>query len=71
MYAYNSPIGLWKIVKELDGFHLMFDSTCYGVYPSAIAAADDVYCFATGNGDWDSLAGSFEPPQDPSEWEVL
>lgn len=69
MLTYQSPIGTWSISNRSGKYYLFFDSTCYGVYHSAVAAADDVYCFATGCSEWDILAGTIEPPQDPSEWE--
>jgi hypothetical protein len=70
MWVYHSPIGDWHIISHSNGYHLVFDSDCYGIYSSANAAADDVYCFATGYGSWDTLERTFEPPQDISEWEA-
>lgn len=69
MLVYHSPIGDWFIIPSSGRYQLVFSSVCYGVYHSAVAAADDVYCFATGCDEWDLLAGSLEPPQDPSEWD--
>jgi hypothetical protein len=69
MWVYHSPIGSIYIKKTVDGYRLLYDSECYGVYDSGVAAADDVFTFHTNCEAWDSLRGSVDPPTDFSEWE--
>lgn len=71
MWYYKSPIGLMKIYKNTSGrYSLQINGTVYGSYNSAIAAADDVYMFATGCYQWDSLDGTLNPPTDICEWQI-
>ncbi len=55
MFTYKSPIGLMKIYydQKLDGYALVINEKHYGVYDSAVAAADDVYTQNTGCCSWD------------------
>lgn len=69
MWYYESPIGLMKIYQNRDGrYSLQILETVYGSYDSPAAAADDVYCFATGCDEWDFLCGTIDPPTDIYEW---
>ena len=69
MWYYESPIGLMKIYQNRDGrYSLQIQETVYGFYESPTAAADDVYCFATGCDEWDLLCGTIDPPTDIYEW---
>ncbi|MCM1219399.1 MAG: hypothetical protein NC548_33385 [Lachnospiraceae bacterium] len=71
MWYYKSPIGLMKIYKNSSGrYSLQIKDNVYGSYNSAVAAADDVYMFATGCHQWDSLEGKLNPPSDIHEWEI-
>ena len=70
MWIYNSPAGPMQIFKNRSGrYSLQIGDTVYGVYDSAIAAADDVYMFVTGCSNWDSLNGKVDAPTDIYEWE--
>lgn len=70
MWYYNSPIGRMKIFKNSSGRYLLqIKDTIYGSYNSAVAAADDVYTFATGCEQWDSLVSQEDPPDNIQEWE--
>lgn len=69
MWVYHSPIGPIFIKKSYDSYQLIYNEVCYGNYPSAIAAADDVYTFSTGCDEWDSLSDSADPPTDIYEWD--
>ncbi len=71
MWYYQSPIGLMKIYKNSSGrYSLQIKDNVYGFYHSAAAAADDVYVFATGCHQWDSLNGTLNPPSSIHEWET-
>lgn len=69
MYFYKSKVGLFTIRPIRDGFGLFIDDNLLGVYPSAVAAADDVYTHTTGCSEWDSLDGKVSPPTDVYEWQ--
>lgn len=70
MWYYKSPIGLMKIFLNREGrYSLQISETVYGLYDSPVAAADDVYTFSTGCGEWDLLVGTVEPPTDVYEWD--
>lgn len=77
MWIYDSPIGRITIVYDsrTNRFLLVFGNTVYGSYYSAMAAADDVYTFSTGNFDWDQhmidLEYQLSTPSDISEWTRL
>lgn len=71
IYQYRSPVGCFLIKPSANGcWELYFKDNLLGSYPSATAAADDVYMQATGYYDWDSL-DSVDIPTDISEWEVV
>lgn len=55
MFTYESPIGLMKIYYDQNnnGYVLVINEKRYGVYDSAVAAADDVYIQNTGCSNWD------------------
>jgi hypothetical protein len=73
MWLYKSPIGVIRIVKNRTGsYSIVINEVFYGTYPSAVAAADDVYTFSTGCFEWDKhcadidyqlAAGSFVRPE--------
>lgn len=70
MYFYRSPIGLMTIKYNSNTrkFHLIINDECYGLYNSAVAAADDVYTQSTGCMDWDCLEADIDIPTDIYEW---
>ncbi|MGN7471265.1 hypothetical protein [Brevibacillus sp. SAFN-007a] len=70
MFTFKSPVGLMKIYPDPHTrmFALAIGDTVYGHYPSAIAAADDVYTHSTGCFEWDELAGKVDAPTDIYEW---
>jgi hypothetical protein len=71
IYRYKSPIGTFTIKPQADGrWGLWFQDDKLGSYQSAVAAADDVYCRATGNYDWDSR-DEVDVPTDVGEWESI
>ena len=67
-YVFRSPVGTFRIVPYQDRVQLWISYDVVGVYPSAVAAADDVYVHVTGYDRWDS--SNYEAPPDVSEWEV-
>ena len=72
MWIYNSSIGTMKIYQNprTGRFIIQIKDEQYGGYHSAVAAADDVYCHATGCYEWDCLDGSLlDVPTDIYEWE--
>ncbi len=73
MWVYHSPVGDMVIKPADDGrYVLLCNGEIYGSWISPTAAADDVYCHATGFFDWDVLAGQLDcEPSGISEWEVL
>lgn len=68
MYYFKSCVGKFSIRRTNDAYGLYLDSECLGVYPSAVAAADDVYTHTTGSYEWDSLDGIKDGPTDLYEW---
>lgn len=73
MYQYKSPVGTFWIKPQpgKPGFFLLgIDDEALGSYGSAVSAADDVACHATGFHDWDRRGG-VDFPSDLSEWERL
>ena len=66
-YCFKARNGLFCIVPAQGRYELFFDSTCYGSYSSAVAAADDVYTKHTGCNEWDD--SQEEGPTDVYEWE--
>ena len=72
MFTYNSPIGLMIIKFDTDsqGYLLIINNERYGLYRSALAAADEVYTHTTGCYEWDSLdCEVLDAPTDIYEWE--
>ena len=65
-YSFNK--GTWYIIPKPNGYHLIFDHECFGIYQDPFKAADDVYCQSTGCDEWDSQE-RHNPPCDLSEWE--
>ncbi len=55
MWIYKSPIGTIKIMysNTNQAFYIIIDNDYYGLYQSAVAAADDVFTFSTGCYKWD------------------
>jgi len=56
-YNYKSPKGVFIIQfdNNVSKWALALNGVVYGHYTSPVAAADDVYCQATGAYEWDSL----------------
>lgn len=72
MWVYKSPVGLMKIFKNKQGtYTLLISEDVCGFFNSPIAAADNVFTFTTGCGDWDDLDGSIDPPTDIFQWKRL
>ncbi|MEF7565036.1 hypothetical protein V4V35_18690 [Bacillus infantis] len=74
MYRYDSPVGPMAIAvdKRVNKYALIINDSVYGHYQSAVAAADDVYCHATGCYEWDKLDGKFtDAPTDLYEWDRI
>ncbi len=56
--------------KRENMLALIINDTIYGHYPTAVAAAADVYCHSTGCYDWDKLDGTiFNVPAEIFYWE--
>jgi hypothetical protein len=74
-YVYKSPIGKFYIRynPSLEKWDLGMNDEVFGFYITTIAAADDVYCQATGCYQWDILDISNNPnvPTDIYEWERI
>lgn len=68
-YVFRSRVGTFRIVPFEGRFQLWIDYEVLGVYPSAVAAADDVYVHVTGYDRWDD--SNYEAPTDVSEWKVV
>jgi hypothetical protein len=71
-FNYKSPIGVFIIQFDtnVSKWALILDDIIYGHYTSPIAAADDVYCKATGSCEWDSInISNLSIPTDIYEWE--
>ena len=73
-YYYKSPLGLFFIRynPSMEKWDLGINDQVYGYYLTTIAAADDVYCQATGCFEWDRLdleTISTKVPTDIYEWE--
>ena len=74
VFVYKSPIGLMKIFLDSNQrYALAIGDTVYGHYHSPVAAADDVYCFATGCYEWDKLQTKMmlDVPTDIHEWQRI
>ena len=69
MWKYDSPVGCLYIERIHNHYNLMFENDCYLTYDAPDKVADDVFCFATGIGEYDILVSSITPPSDLSEWE--
>jgi len=58
--------------RSVNKYALNICGTVYGHYPSAEAAADDVFTFSTGCFEWDSLCDDIDLscsiPDNISEW---
>lgn len=70
VFSYDSPIGQFKIFFNKKWL-LLFNNECLGQYNDPVAAADDVYCQATGSYNWDAFDFSDsleEVPTDLYEW---
>ncbi len=75
MWLYKSPIGVIRIVKSRTGsFSIVINEDFYGTYPSAVAAADDVYTFSTGCFEWDKHCADIDyqihVPTDIYQWDI-
>lgn len=69
MWIYNTPVGTWVIRINRDNrYELCLGDNCFGVYSSAVAAADDVFTQHTGCDKWDDLDLD-SIPTDIYEWE--
>lgn len=69
MFYYDSPIGRIVIKYINNRYYIIINSDYYGPYTSAVAAADDVYCHATGCFEWDILDCDIDDvPTDIYEW---
>ena len=72
MWLCKGPAGLMKIFKNEHGtYSLQIGDEVCGFYQSPVAAADNVFTFTTGCGDWDDLDGSIDPPTDIFQWKRL
>ena len=70
-FFYRSPVGVFWIRPQPNSggrFWLGIDDERLGSYHSPRAAADDVYCQATGWSEWDLLRRP-NAPTDITEWE--
>ncbi len=69
MWYFKTKIGTLWIRQRDDGrFNLGINDKALGSYHEAWAAADDVYCKATGWIDWSQVKDE-RMPRDLSEWE--
>lgn len=71
MYIFHSRVGTFSIARNYDGYRLTVNNMDLGTYPSAVAAADDVYMHVTGYWPWDKLDGKADAPSDIYEWEIV
>jgi hypothetical protein len=57
IFIYKSPVGNFFIQfdKRLNKWMLGMENEVYGHYIDPVAAADDVYCQASGCYEWDLL----------------
>jgi len=74
MWVYDSPVGIIRIDLYPDHYvgekyGIFYGGNCYGGYNDPVAAADDVFCHATGCNEID--CGINKPPRDLSEWEKV
>jgi len=74
IYYYKSPIGLFFIRynPSVQKWDLGMRDDVFGYYLTTIAAADDVYCQATGCHEWDNLDVNNiqdKVPTDIYQWE--
>lgn len=72
-YYFKSRVGTFYIYPsryQPGCFALEIRGIVYGVYSSAVAAADDVYVHVTGYDPWDLRPESAYDPTDLSEWEI-
>ncbi len=74
VFTYNSPVGKFLIFfnHNIQKWDLVLDDELLGHYTNTVAAADDVYCQATGSYEWDSYdiySMIEEIPTDVYEWE--
>lgn len=60
-----------KYDSEYRKYRLIINDETYGLYDSAVAAADDVYTCTTGCNEWDSLDPVIDAPTDIHEWEKV
>jgi len=70
LFHYRTRVGTFWIAQQPGGrgrFLLGIGDEALGSYHSPAAAADDVYCQATGCYEWDAL-GPVTSPTDLSEW---
>jgi hypothetical protein len=73
-YIYRSPAGVFYIRfnTSLQKWDLGIGNEIFGNYITTIAAADDVYCQATGCYQWDMLdITEIDVPTDIYEWERI
>ena len=73
MYSYRTKFGTFFIRAHprLAGrWLLQIGDETLGSYHSPLAAADDVYCQATGYYEWDTMRPSPLQPTDLSEWQI-
>lgn len=70
-YIYRSRVGTFCITPiSQTRWGLFIEQNCLGQYPSAIAAADDVYTHTTGYMPWDLLDGKImDAPTDIYQWD--
>lgn len=70
MWLFECRYGLFKIMRVRSGWwQLWLDDELLGSYQHPEAAADDVYCKATGSSEWD--CSNEEEPTDLSDWEAF
>ncbi|GHV55909.1 hypothetical protein AGMMS50268_28800 [Spirochaetia bacterium] len=74
IFIYKSPVGTFHIAYNPNSgkWTLGLKDEIYGEYLSTVAAADDVYCQATGFYEWDSLdiSNLLDAPTDIHCWEI-
>lgn len=74
MWLYKSYVGLMCISYDtkLGCYVLVINGARYGLYASAIAAADDVYLHTTYCFEWDELDYDiFNAPSSLYEWKNI
>ena len=70
IYYFKSPVGTFKITPKAGRYLLEINGDICGTYPSAVAAADDVFTQSTGCYEWDELDSPYAP-SDITEWECF